>query len=94
MWESIVHILSSTMERILKEGELEQRVKTRTMELEETLEALKRSQQADSAIIKRIAHGLRAPLNSIMGLSQLIAEGGQELPIEIQGAHKKLDQAT
>jgi signal transduction histidine kinase len=61
MWESIVHILSSTMERILKEGELEQRVKTRTMELEETLEALKRSQQANSAIIKSIAHELCTP---------------------------------
>lgn len=51
---------------------LEEKVKQRTAELENTAEQLKRALQAKTEFLSSITHELRTPLNSINGFSEIL----------------------
>jgi signal transduction histidine kinase len=55
--------------------ELEERVRERTVKLEEASRIAETASSAKSAFLANMSHELRTPLNSILGFSEALAEG-------------------
>ncbi|NJL46999.1 MAG: PAS domain S-box protein [Leptolyngbyaceae cyanobacterium SM2_5_2] len=53
--------------------ELEQRVETRTQELQRAMETAEAANRAKSGFLANMSHELRTPLNAILGFTQLMA---------------------
>ncbi len=63
--------------------QLEQKVKRRTIELEQAKEKAEVANQAKSSFIANMSHELRSPLNAILGFTQIMTRS-QTLPPEHQ----------
>jgi len=71
---------SSVLYGLLSEhtAHLEERVLQRTAELEESRSLAEKANRAKSEFLANMSHEIRTPMNAIMGLADLILDGGTE----------------
>src|SRR5579864_7851025 len=61
-----------------QQGLLEQRIKERTEQLEEAMRCAQAANEAKSDFLANVSHELRTPMNGVIGMLDLILEGGLE----------------
>lgn len=73
---------SAALYALLREqtSHLEERVQQRTAELEESRTVAEKANRAKSEFLANMSHEIRTPMNAIMGLTELILDGGVEAP--------------
>lgn len=61
-----------------QQGLLEKRIKERTEQLEEAMRGAQAANEAKSDFLANISHELRTPMNGVIGMLDLVLEGGLE----------------